>query len=104
LIYKYFALYGESALLPLFVWTPSIIFVFTLLRYVFEICSVEFQGDAMSLQQSECTIGDPVIDSLASYFQFPKSQNALDTLERMISIPFLGTAFIALRRKFERIK
>jgi hypothetical protein len=32
------------------------------------------------------------------------AQNALDTIERIISIPFLGTAFIAIRRKFERIK
>src|SRR5215218_9350586 len=31
-------------------------------------------------------------------------KNALDTIERIISVPFLGTAFIAIRRKFERIK
>ncbi|MFL6421353.1 MAG: hypothetical protein ACJ71P_18375 [Nitrososphaeraceae archaeon] len=52
-----------------------------------------------------CGILDHIVDSLAAYFQFPRSgAYGLDTLERIISIPILGTAFIAIRRKFERIK
>ncbi len=101
LIYKYLALYGESAFLPLVIWTPSIIAIFILLRYLLETCSVEFES---IISSATCSETDPIIDSFAAYFQFPRSQNALDTIERIISIPFLGTAFIAIRRKFERIK
>jgi hypothetical protein len=52
-----------------------------------------------------CSPTDPFIDSFAAYFQFPRSTtNPVDTFERIVSIPILGTAFIAIRRKFERIK
>ena len=52
-----------------------------------------------------CNIVDQAVDSFASYFQFPRSAtNTLDTVERILGIPTLGTAFIAIRRKFERVK
>jgi hypothetical protein len=58
-----------------------------------------------SVPQSPCNIMDQAVDSFASYFQIPGSAtNTLDTIERILSIPMLGTAFIAIRRKFERIK
>jgi hypothetical protein len=38
------------------------------------------------------------------YVPLDAAQNALDVIERIISIPFLGTVFIAIRREFERIK
>jgi hypothetical protein len=50
-------------------------------------------------------IVDQAVDSFASYFQFPGSAtNTLDTVERILGTPTLGTAFIAIRNKFERVK
>jgi hypothetical protein len=95
-LYKALALYGESYFLPLLVWTPATILTFIFLRHYLGICSVP---------HSPCNIMDQAVDSVASYFQFPRSAtNTLDTIERILSIPMLGTAFVAIRRKFERIK
>ena len=44
------------------------------------------------------------IDSISSFFQFPRSQSFLDIIERIFAAPILGTAFIALKRKYERNK
>ncbi|MGB7638355.1 MAG: hypothetical protein WBL88_12385 [Nitrososphaeraceae archaeon] len=53
----------------------------------------------------ETLLWDQAVDSFASYFQFPRSAtNTLGTVERILGIPTLGTAFIAIRRKFERVK
>jgi len=96
-LYKGLALYGESYFLPLIVWTPATILLFLLLRHYLGICSVD--------PHSHCSIMDRIVDSFASYFQFPRSAtNTFDSIERIASIPILGTAFIAIRRKFERIK
>lgn len=94
-IYRNLALYGESALLPLAIWTPVTILFFTILRYTLDVCSIDPCGEY-----------DKFVDSLAAYFQIPRSDptHTLDVIERVISAPILGTAFIAVRRKFERRK
>jgi uncharacterized membrane protein (DUF106 family) len=95
-LYKGLARYGESYFFPLIIWTPATILTFIFLRHYLGICSVP---------HSPCNIMDQAVDSFASYFQFPRSAtNTLDTVERILSIPMLGTAFIAIRGKFERIK
>jgi hypothetical protein len=83
----------------------TIILVFLLLRAYFGICSVPPPVHIPFLHYSQCSIMDKIVDSFAAYFQFPRSStNIYDTIERIVSIPILGTAFIAIRRKFERIK
>jgi hypothetical protein len=117
-VYKYMGLYGENAALPLIFWTSIIIVVFAALRLVIGECfgldtqtaannpfllSTSNLSDRMvSAAGTSCSPLTSLIDSFASYFQFPRTENTLDTIERIVSIPFLGTAFIALRRKFER--
>ncbi len=86
-IYKWLSMYGESVFLPLIVWTPLIIVVFAFLRIM--------QGVGAL---------DALTDSIAAYFQISRSNQALDIYERILAIPVLGSAFIALRRKFERKK
>lgn len=102
-LYKWLALYGESISLPLLMWTPSIIVIFILLRYFLTgTCSLAVED---KLSAGSCEIWDHIVDSLAAYFQFPRSgAYYMDTIERIISIPILGTAFIAIRRRFERLK
>jgi len=95
-LYNSLELYGERYFWPLIIWTPVTILTLIFLRHYLGICSVP---------HSPCNIMDQAVDSFASYFQFPRSAtNTLDTVERILSIPMLGTAFIAIRRKFERIK
>jgi len=94
-LYKYIALYGENVFLPLIVWTPAIIIVFAILRILHGGC-YEYQ----------CVI-EWVTDSIAAYFQVPKNilqQTTWDIIERILAIPILGSAFIALKRRFERRK
>jgi hypothetical protein len=95
LLYKWIALYGESVFLPLVFWTPVIIIGFAVWRILVSNC-----------YDPQCMI-DRVIDSIAAYFQVPR--NALqptvqDIIERILAVPILGSAFIALRRRFERRK
>jgi hypothetical protein len=54
---------------------------------------------------------DRVIDSVAASFQFPRwsatnniGANNFDIIERVVSAPVLGTAFVAIRRRLERSK
>jgi hypothetical protein len=54
---------------------------------------------------------DRGIDSVAASFQFPRwsatnniGANNFDIVERIVSGPVLGTAFISIRRRFERAK
>ena len=97
-LYKGLALYGESYFWPLIIWTPVTILTFIFLRHYLGICSVPHP-------HSPCNIVDQAVDSFASYFQFPRSAtNTLDIVQRILGIPTLGTAFIAIRRKFERVK
>ncbi|MEW6042933.1 MAG: pentapeptide repeat-containing protein [Thermoproteota archaeon] len=94
-LYKYLAFYGESYTVPLLIWTPVLVFGFAYLRGYFTICSQPVE---------ECTLFENLADSFAANFALPRSENFLDILQRVVSIPILGTAFIALKRKFERRK
>jgi hypothetical protein len=97
LLYKYIALYGENVFLPLVLWTPIIIAGFAVWRMLVSNCYDT---------QPQCMI-DRVIDSIAAYFQVPRNTlqpTAQDIIERILAIPILGSAFIALRRRFERRK
>jgi hypothetical protein len=94
-LYKMISLYGESLSLPLVIWTPITIGIFTYLRYHFNICSLE---------NSTCGIINSLVDSIAAFFQIPRSETNYDVIERILSAPILGSAFIAVRRKFERKK
>jgi uncharacterized protein YjbI with pentapeptide repeats len=107
-LYKTLALYGESYFLPLVIWTPIVIGIFVAWRFITGQCSVQSITDVTTIPHMavhRCSVLDPFIDSFAAYFQFPRSSiNPIDTIERILSIPILGTAFVAIRRKFERIK
>lgn len=95
-LYKIVSLYGESAFLPLLIWTPALIFIFTLLRFDHGICS--------TMKDGSCLVADYFFDSLAAFFQIPRSTETFDIVERIVSAPILGSAFIAVRRMFERKK
>ena len=105
-LYKALALYGESYFLPLVIWTPALIGLFIAWRFITGECSLQSVSNVISPHITQtCSPKDFFIDSFAAYFQFPRSTiNPVDTIERIMSIPILGTAFIAIRRKFERIK
>jgi hypothetical protein len=92
LLYKYIALYGENVFLPLVLWTPVIIIGFAVWRILVSNC-----------YDPQCMI-DRVIDSIAAYFQVPRNTLQQDIIERILAVPILGSAFIALRRRFERRK
>jgi uncharacterized protein YjbI with pentapeptide repeats len=94
LFYKYIALYGENVFLPLVLWTPVIIIGFAAWRMLVSNCYDP---------QPQCMI-DRVIDSIAAYFQVPRNTLQQDIIERILAVPILGSAFIALRRRFERRK
>jgi hypothetical protein len=82
--FTWVSLYGQSAVLPLFVWTPVFIIIFTFLRFIFGICSVEsIHG---------CNLGDKLIDSIAALLQSPRSNpnNDIDIIERVTSLPLIG--------------
>lgn len=105
-LYEWIALYGESAFLPLVVYLPIMIVGFSFARILM---GYEPPHD---IPLARCEIHtynisdfcNSSIDSISSFFQFPRSQNFLDIIERIFSVPILGTAFIALKRKFERNK
>ena len=106
-LYKVLALYGESYFLPMVIWTPALIGLFIAWRFITGECSLQSVSNVISSPPTThiCTPKDFFIDSFAAYFQFPRSTiNPIDTIERIVSIPILGTAFIAIRRKFERTK
>lgn len=115
-IYKWLAFYGESVKMPLAIWTPAIVILFTFGRFIPEyVPPKDLFPPTMPLNELDiikCGILDisrecfhnSFIDSLSAFFQFPRANYTLDVLERIISAPILGTAFIALKRKFERNK
>src|SRR5215208_1929982 len=114
-VYRYIALYGESISLPLMFWTPIIIFLFFIIRYSFNIYSLDDRCMPSPLVDSifayfyfgdsnigKCNFFTQIMDSISLYFQVPRSNNSIDIIERIISAPILGTTFIALKRRFER--
>jgi uncharacterized protein YjbI with pentapeptide repeats len=94
-IYKWLALYGESIRLPLIVWTLILIAIFTAARV---------PCDPNTIPPYCSTYDKIFVDSIAAYFQIPRSDSNIDIIERIASAPVLATAFIALRRRFERSK
>jgi hypothetical protein len=94
LMYKYLSLYGESIKLPLLIWMPIIIVSFGL---------VENQ------LSKNLALVDSLKQSFFNFFPIPSSITTAQlsdifAIEKIISIPILGLAFIALRRRFERSK
>jgi len=92
LVYKYLALYGESIKLPLLIWMPIIIAIFASLQ-------IEWNKNISLL--------DSIKESFFNFFPIPTNSplsHDLSAVEKIISIPILGLAFIALRRRFERTK
>jgi hypothetical protein len=82
--FNYLSLYGQSAVLPLFVWTPVFIIVFTLLRSIFGICFIH--------PDLGCNFESKLIDSIAALLQSPRSSpnNDFDIIERITSLPLIG--------------
>ena len=89
-LYGALALYGESIMLPVF-WSLVAILGFTALKIV-SFCLQTMEGKPYL---------DFLMESLMAFFQL-RSEPGLDILERLISVPILGSLFIALKRKFER--
>jgi hypothetical protein len=104
-IYYGLAKYGESIFLPLLFWTPIFISLFMGLRFLdlSNISNSDIQKcDIFGYNATaHCTT---FANSLSSYFQFPRSDNLIDIIERIVSAPILGTTFIALKRRFERTR
>jgi len=89
-IYGGLALYGESIMRPIF-WSVLVVFTFWLLRAFF-----------FRLQLTDAkSYLDFLMESMMAFFQM-RSEPGVDILERLISVPILGSLFIALKRKFER--
>jgi uncharacterized protein YjbI with pentapeptide repeats len=105
-LYEWIALYGESALLPLVFYLPIMIIGFSIARIL-----MGYEPPS-NIPLATCEIHtynisnfcNASIDSISSFFQFPRSQSFLDIIERIFAVPILGTAFIALKRKYERSK
>jgi uncharacterized protein YjbI with pentapeptide repeats len=93
-VFKWLSYYGESIFRPSSAALTAIVF-FMGLRLVLnepsEICVTE----PVSWQESTWR-------SLAAFFQLRSSNLWTDIAERLISIPILGTLFIALKRRLER--
>jgi len=89
-LYGALALYGESIMLPVF-WSVVAILGFTALKIV-----------SFRLQTTDAKpYLDFLMESVMAFFQM-RSEPGLDILERLISVPILGSLFIVLKRKFER--
>jgi hypothetical protein len=82
--FKWLSFYGQSAVLPLFVWTPVFIVVFTFMRLIFGICSIS--------SDHVCSLETKLIDSIAALLQAPRSNpnNDMDIIERVTSLPLIG--------------
>lgn len=62
-LFKWLSLYGRSTVLPLFVWTPVFIIIFTILRNIYGVCPTI---------DHPCNIGTKFIDSIAAYIAVSK--------------------------------
>jgi len=89
-VYGWLALYGESIMRPVF-WSVVTIVVLAALRMV-----------SLNLQTIDVRrFLDFLMESVMVFFQM-RSEPGLDGLERLISVPILGSLFIVLKREFER--
>lgn len=86
-IYRLLAVYGESLVWPAY-WAILTIFLFGLIRMLIQ-------------PTSGSQLGDYYMQSVMAFFQM-RSEPGVDVFERLVSVPILGSLFIALRRKFER--
>jgi len=84
-IYEQLCLYGESYRRTI-TWILVTILLFDLARLLFEASSFI----------------DSLNNSIAAFFQLSNKDDLLTIMERVVSIPILGTFIIALRRKLER--
>jgi len=88
--YGSLARYGESIMLPIY-WGLVIVVGLWPLRAL-----------SFRLQTTDAKpYFDFLMESVMAFFQM-RSEPGLDILERLISIPILGSLFIAFKRKFER--
>jgi len=91
-VYELLCLYGESYTRTI-VWILVTIPLFALARLLFE---------ASSLVLNMNSLMDSLKISTAAFFQLYYDNDWLTIIERLISIPILGSFYIALRRKLER--
>jgi len=89
-LYGWLALYGESIVRPI-IWIVVTVAVFAALRMV--------TSDLQTIDAKRFL--EIMMESVMAFFQM-RSEPGLDVLERLISVPILGSLFIALKRKFER--
>lgn len=87
--YELLALYGESYVRPI-LWTVVLILMFSFIR------PLMLQNFSLDFILKEMRI------SLLAFFQLHWDLKTLTVIERLLSIPVLGTLVIALRRKLER--
>lgn len=87
-IYRHLAMYGESIILP-FYWSIIAIISFGLARIF------------LASAYSAAGVGDAFMQSLMAFFQM-RSEPGMDVIQRLVSIPILGSLFIAMSRKFKR--
>ena len=90
--------YGESISKPLLMWTPFVIGVFTVLRIVWR----EPRGLASPEPLCWQSWQEALWRSVAAFFQLRTPEFPTDVAERIVSLPILGTLFIAIKRKLER--
>ncbi|WP_222424903.1 pentapeptide repeat-containing protein [Candidatus Nitrosocosmicus arcticus] len=91
-VYNIICNYGESYKRPLF-WIGALTILSSSIFFVFDPCN------GCSTYQR---ISEPIQSTLSDLFQTKSDNSILDFVIRVLSIPLLGTLFIALRRKFER--
>jgi len=89
-VYKWLALYGESIMLPVYWGLVAVIGLWPLRAFSFRLQTTDAKPYL-----------DFLTESVMAFFQM-RSELGLDILERLISVPILGSLFIALKRKFER--
>jgi hypothetical protein len=91
-IYELLCLYGESYRRTI-AWILATIPLFALARLLFE-------ASPLSLNINSLIVS--LKNSIAAFFQLSNKDDPLTIMERVVSIPILGTFIIALMRKFER--
>jgi hypothetical protein len=105
--YRVLGWYGESVSLPLLIWAPLTIIAFTILRTLAcQPCS-DLQilfGNPECISSESSNWMKLGIDSIAAFFPIPFSKSHFDTIEHIVGLPILGAAFIALKRRFERVR
>jgi len=89
-VYGWLALYGESIMLPIYWSLVAVVGLWPLRALSFRLQTVDAKPYLNFL-----------MESVMAFFQM-RSEPGLDILERLISVPILGSLFIALKRKFER--